>query len=1330
MTTTMNRLLAALIFCAAGLIHPYAATYVKYFDTLQALLASNPNDVSKMATVRSMTGGSQDDGSTLYYDKNSVLATNTESIFKPTGYGGRWIRVLSLGGSTADDAAYGASWDGSTNPPTQNSVYDKVQSLVLAGGGDVTQAGDNNFTGSNTVSGITTSLPVEIQRGTNTYRYSSLLTASDALQNGDVMTVAAGTYNVPAPYYTTDDADVSAVDGIVLRNLTNVVIQGVGWDSVIAATNYGNLITIENCTGITVRNIKLVGSTNDIGTKTIVGMVNHKLTNGMTRAESVYFYNAPDQGWTHCFEQHERRSTEWQIVNCVFENVGQTNHPALNLVVDGACVSGRPEKLIFTGNRTKGLIALAVIEMDGGGDSDPAAYTFGDTIIADNVLEGLYQQGIMISGYENNVVDGMQIYGNHFAFHPTYVISGTARHINVIGAKNISIFGNRFTGAIEDAGGFRPYGVLFWETYGDHPNTTNITIKANSFEGMAFGIGVSTGTNIANTISGVTVQDNTFIDQGESSIYFAGSNWTIDGNTFLGCGRAPIPTYYMAILAADLAYARLTNAVITDNVLNDIADTPTTLVFVYYESAVNPPMPITIRDNEAIRQGVAPTYVFPAGTSYATFPNRTFVSPGDSTAPAIAPVNDQNSGIYFYNGATVFVEDAIGIAVVDDRGMLIDDTGFFGWNQPDWAQADVRLYRGGPGTLEQRWGTVPNTNRIFTSYTDTNNYEGFAIETRVGSVDLKGITAGTGWDDITLNLAPAGAGTVNATNITSRGVIDGKGTGVLTNIAAIYMANANYTNEWAGLIVTNLFIPGLASTNLGVDANGKVIAVAGGTGGVSSWNDLTDIPAGFADDIDNTGGSTNLTDSGTSVTVAGGLTLNGDLTVNGTNSAVWSFADADSTDPEKVDIGAATDITVSHAWELPANTNNTPGYLYATPSGTNRLGKPRFVLSYAIPSSSGVAVADIDTSAEIRNIVGDESGTGALLFAGGAIGAATATTPAENDNDTSVATTAYVQTEIASLGSGATNIDYGSANTYTATNLFIGAGGATNVVTALAAKAPLAGPVFTGDPTVPNVILSDSDLTAANTAFVKSNITVAASTLQTGSANLTNWSSIGTNLMANLVSPALTGNPTAPTASADDNDTSISTTAFVQGELAAATNWPHLTVNAVAYNATSWNGSTNVPTMDAVRDQMETKIASGGNIGAATATTASAADNDTSVATTAFTVSNTARSLTTSITVGTTYAWDLDGSRYQRGTMSGNSTFSTSNRSASVAKEITAFITASGADRTVTLPSDWKVYGTNATTVVVASGSTMLLSILSTGSAESDVIASYSITAD
>ena len=42
------------------------------------------------------------------------------------------------------------------------------------------------------------------------------------------------------------------------------------------------------------------------------------------------------------------------------------------------------------------------------------------------------------------------------------------------------------------------------------------------------------------------------------------------------------------------------------------------------------------------------------------------------------------------------------------------------------------------------------------------------------------------------------------------------------------------------------------------------------------------------------------------------------------------------------------------------------------------------------------------------------------------------------------------------------------------------------------------------------------------------------------------------DVMAPLASPALTGNPTAPTPAVDDNDTSIATTAFIQGQKGTA----------------------------------------------------------------------------------------------------------------------------------------------------------------------------------
>jgi hypothetical protein len=71
-------------------------------------------------------------------------------------------------------------------------------------------------------------------------------------------------------------------------------------------------------------------------------------------------------------------------------------------------------------------------------------------------------------------------------------------------------------------------------------------------------------------------------------------------------------------------------------------------------------------------------------------------------------------------------------------------------------------------------------------------------------------------------------------------------------------------------------------------------------------------------------------------------------------------------------------------------------------------------------------------------VLSDESGTGAAIFAGGALGAATATTPAADDSDTSVATTAYVQGEINGAGGTGLSCSGGTCNVALGTTIETG----------------------------------------------------------------------------------------------------------------------------------------------------------------------------------------------------------------------------------------------------------------------------------------------------
>ncbi len=82
--------------------------------------------------------------------------------------------------------------------------------------------------------------------------------------------------------------------------------------------------------------------------------------------------------------------------------------------------------------------------------------------------------------------------------------------------------------------------------------------------------------------------------------------------------------------------------------------------------------------------------------------------------------------------------------------------------------------------------------------------------------------------------------------------------------------------------------------------------------------------------------------------------------------------------------------------------------------------------------------------------------------------------------------------------------------------------------------APLDSPHFIGNPTAPTPSPGDNDTSLATTAFVQTAVAGAGSGF------------------APINSPVFTGDPTAPTPAGGDNDTSVATTAFVQAAVSGA----------------------------------------------------------------------------------------------------------------------------------------------------------------------------------
>ena len=193
----------------------------------------------------------------------------------------------------------------------------------------------------------------------------------------------------------------------------------------------------------------------------------------------------------------------------------------------------------------------------------------------------------------------------------------------------------------------------------------------------------------------------------------------------------------------------------------------------------------------------------------------------------------------------------------------------------------------------------------------------------------------------------------------------------------------------------------------------------------------------------------------------------------------------------------------------------------------------------------GLAPATLDTLAELAEKLVDASGTEiyARLANPTFTGNPTAPTQANSDNDTSIATTAFVKNQgYATLASPTFT---GTVGGITAS--MVGLGSVDNTSdsakivstaqqTALDLKANLASPTFTG-----TVTLSGSN----SVGVVHTNVSGALSTSLIVTNDITDNTITSSKLASNL---DLSGNPTAPTQDASNNSTRIATTAFVKDQ--------------------------------------------------------------------------------------------------------------------------------------------------------------------------------------
>jgi len=283
------------------------------------------------------------------------------------------------------------------------------------------------------------------------------------------------------------------------------------------------------------------------------------------------------------------------------------------------------------------------------------------------------------------------------------------------------------------------------------------------------------------------------------------------------------------------------------------------------------------------------------------------------------------------------------------------------------------------------------------------------------------------------------------------------------------------------------------------------------------------------------------------VTIPGGASISGYLTTSSAASTYAALAGATFTGVVGFDGSSGIAAKSIGSFKSYASGLEATDYSQQFNTGFQVVASgttiARLSASGLLLPSGGITFNDATTQSTAGISAATAAATYAPLASPALTGNPTAPTPATADDDTSIATTAFVKAQ-------------GYLTTAPVTSVAGKTGAVTLVVGDVSGAAPTASPTLTGTPLSTTAAVDTNTTQIATTAFVVG---------QAGSASpvMDGAATVGTSLRyarqdhvhptdtsrAPLASPALTGTPTAPTASTGTNTTQIATTAFVQQEV-------------------------------------------------------------------------------------------------------------------------------------------------------------------------------------
>ena len=284
----------------------------------------------------------------------------------------------------------------------------------------------------------------------------------------------------------------------------------------------------------------------------------------------------------------------------------------------------------------------------------------------------------------------------------------------------------------------------------------------------------------------------------------------------------------------------------------------------------------------------------------------------------------------------------------------------------------------------------------------------------------------------------------------------------------------------------------------------------------------------------------------------------------------------------------------------PALTGSPTAPTPAVGNNSTLLATTAFVTA-AVTAAGGVSAFNGRTGSVIMTGADITNAGGALVASPAFTGTPTAPTAATGTNNTQLATTAFVDAAISSIGIGVTSFEGRTGAVTLQANDISAAGGLINPNVAL-----------TGIPTAPTAAPGNSSTQLATTAFVTAAIIAGSVTTFNGRSGAVTLAAADISGAggALLASPSFTGVPVAPTAAPGTNTTQLATCAFVTSAL----------TTQAANSVTSFNGRQGVVTLTTadITGAGGAPIASPNFTGTPSVPTATAGTSTTQAASTAF----------------------------------------------------------------------------------------------------------------